>query len=64
MLKTPKVPIWVTLVNGQPGVLFSLNPDLVNDWRAEHKISLHYYTGLITQRVDAIIQVGMSLLVH
>jgi len=47
MLKTPKNPIWLTLVNGHYGLLFSTNIDLVSDWRVEHHFSLYYYTGLI-----------------
>ncbi|KAK3602480.1 hypothetical protein CHS0354_022347 [Potamilus streckersoni] len=46
MLKTPRNPVWVTLVNNQFGLLFSTNKDLVSDWRVEHRFVLHYYTGL------------------
>ncbi|XP_062607352.1 inactive ubiquitin carboxyl-terminal hydrolase MINDY-4B-like [Saccostrea cucullata] len=46
MLKTPKKPIWLTSVNGHPGLLFSTNLDLVSDWRVETRFFLHYYTGL------------------
>ncbi|XP_060582753.1 inactive ubiquitin carboxyl-terminal hydrolase MINDY-4B-like isoform X2 [Ruditapes philippinarum] len=49
MLKTPKNPIWLTLVNGQYGLLFSNNADLVSDWRVEHHFQLYYYTGLLTK---------------
>lgn len=49
MLKTPKYPIWLTIVNGQYGLLFSLNLDLVSDWRVEHHFTLYYYTGLAHQ---------------
>lgn len=49
MLKTPKNPIWLTLVNGNYGMLFSNNLDLVSDWRVEHHFTLYYYTGLITK---------------
>ncbi|KAJ8310563.1 hypothetical protein KUTeg_012428 [Tegillarca granosa] len=44
--ETPKCPIWVTSVNGMLGLLFSLNIDLVSDWRVENRFSLTYYTGL------------------
>ncbi|XP_052235536.1 inactive ubiquitin carboxyl-terminal hydrolase MINDY-4B-like [Dreissena polymorpha] len=47
MLKTPKSPIWLTLVNNQWGLLFSNNHDLVSDWRVEHHFTLYYYTGLL-----------------
>lgn len=46
MLKTPKKPIWLTLINNQPGLLFSTNIDLVSDWRVETRFILNYYTGL------------------
>ncbi|XP_012944658.1 inactive ubiquitin carboxyl-terminal hydrolase MINDY-4B [Aplysia californica] len=49
MLKTPKNPIWVTKVNGLWGLVFSLNPDLVSDWRVENRFTMWYYTGLVTQ---------------
>jgi len=48
MLKTPKNPIWLTLVNNQWGLLFSNNLDLVSDWRVEHHFELYYYTGQLT----------------
>ena len=46
MLKTPKCPVWITLINGQIGLLFSINIDLVSDWRIENRFLLYYYTGL------------------
>lgn len=46
MLKTPKYPIWITNINGQMGLLFSINLDLVSDWRIENRFLLYYYTGL------------------
>ncbi|KAL4220105.1 FAM188B2-like [Mactra antiquata] len=49
MLKTPKNPIWLTLINGHYGVLYSNNIDLVSDWRVEHHFTLHYYTGSISK---------------
>ncbi|XP_064639647.1 inactive ubiquitin carboxyl-terminal hydrolase MINDY-4B-like isoform X2 [Lineus longissimus] len=49
MLKTPKLPIWITNVNGHFGLLFSTNPDLISDWRVEHRFTLHYYTVLYSQ---------------
>lgn len=50
MLKTPKLPLWLTNTNGQIGLLFSNKIDLVSDWRVENRFSLHYYTGLATHR--------------
>ena len=59
MLKTPKRPIWVTQINGVNfGLLFSINPDLMCDWRMEHKFTLHYYTGLVSQGKDTQLTVG------
>ncbi|XP_021350421.1 inactive ubiquitin carboxyl-terminal hydrolase MINDY-4B-like isoform X2 [Mizuhopecten yessoensis] len=46
MLKTPKLPIWLTSTNGQIGLLFSNKIELVSDWRVENRFSLQYYTGL------------------
>ncbi|XP_076096330.1 inactive ubiquitin carboxyl-terminal hydrolase MINDY-4B-like isoform X1 [Mytilus galloprovincialis] len=46
MLKTPKFPMWITNINGQIGLLFSINLDLVSDWRIENRFTLYYYTGL------------------
>lgn len=46
MLKTPKCPIWLTNINSQIGLLFSINLDLVSDWRIENRFVLYYYTGL------------------
>ncbi|XP_033760244.1 inactive ubiquitin carboxyl-terminal hydrolase MINDY-4B-like isoform X2 [Pecten maximus] len=50
MLKTPKLPIWLTSTNGQIGLLFSNKIDLVSDWRVENRFSLHYYTGLAAHK--------------
>ncbi|XP_074658271.1 inactive ubiquitin carboxyl-terminal hydrolase MINDY-4B-like [Tubulanus polymorphus] len=49
MLKTPKLPIWLTNINGQYGVLFSSNPELLRNWRVEHRFTLHYYTAMSSQ---------------
>ncbi|KAK3096291.1 hypothetical protein FSP39_025402 [Pinctada imbricata] len=46
MLKTPRYPIWISNINGQPGLLFSTNLELVSDWRVENRFILNYYTGL------------------
>ncbi len=58
MLKTPKYPVWMTKVNGQFGLLFSTNIDLVGDWRAENRFMLIYYTGLISQGRPAQLTIG------
>jgi hypothetical protein len=36
-LKTPCTPIWVTCVNGQYGVLFNPNRDLMKSYSAENR---------------------------
>lgn len=61
MLRTPKYPIWVTHVNGTFGLLFGLNPDLMGDWRTEHRFMLRYYTGLASQCVDTKLTVETRL---
>ena len=63
MLKTPRFPIWVTKLNGTFGLLFSTNPDLVSDWRVEHRFQLHYFTGLKTQVQAAVLSIGQTLFV-
>ena len=58
MLRTPRFPVWVTKLNGSFGLLFSINPDLVCDWRVEHRFQLHYFTALKSQTTAAILLVG------
>ncbi|XP_059177434.1 inactive ubiquitin carboxyl-terminal hydrolase MINDY-4B-like [Physella acuta] len=57
MLKTPTNPIWVTKVNGIFGLLFSLNPDLVSDWRVENKFTMWYYTGSVMQAKPTVLSI-------
>lgn len=45
MLKTPKFPVWVVKTGERYGVMFSLNKDLVNDWRLERRFDLFHCTG-------------------
>lgn len=45
MLKTPKFPVWVAKTGERYGVLFSLNKELVNDWKLERRFELLYCTG-------------------
>ncbi|XP_078613722.1 uncharacterized protein LOC144883252 [Branchiostoma floridae x Branchiostoma japonicum] len=49
MLKTPKLPIWLTSVNDVYGILFCTVPDLLSHWRKEHRFSLFYFTGQASQ---------------
>ncbi|XP_076095118.1 putative ubiquitin carboxyl-terminal hydrolase MINDY-4 [Mytilus galloprovincialis] len=48
--KTPKFPIWVVCSESHFSVLFSINKDLVNDWKAEKRFDLYYYDGLARQQ--------------
>jgi hypothetical protein len=59
MLKTPKYPIWVTLMNNRVAVLFCTNIDLLNDWRYEQAFGLHFYGGLRKQENPIKINIGL-----
>ncbi|XP_044110744.1 inactive ubiquitin carboxyl-terminal hydrolase MINDY-4B [Neovison vison] len=50
MLKTPKLPIWLCNINGNPSVLFSTNKQLLSDWRAERRFDLYLYSGRPSQK--------------
>ncbi|XP_032199669.1 inactive ubiquitin carboxyl-terminal hydrolase MINDY-4B [Mustela erminea] len=50
MLKTPKLPIWLCNINGNPGVLFSTNKQLLSDWRVERRFDLYLYGGRPSQK--------------
>nr|XP_025871568.1 inactive ubiquitin carboxyl-terminal hydrolase MINDY-4B [Vulpes vulpes] len=45
MLRTPKLPIWLCNINGNPSVLFSTNRQLLSDWKAERRFDLYLYRG-------------------
>ncbi|XP_029781421.1 probable ubiquitin carboxyl-terminal hydrolase MINDY-4 isoform X1 [Suricata suricatta] len=49
-LKTPRFPIWVVCSESHFSVLFSLDPELLRDWRAERVFHLYYYDGLANQQ--------------
>ena len=49
MLKTPKYPIWITLMNNLVAIIFCTNVNLLNDWRFEQCFSLYFYGGLRKQ---------------
>ncbi|XP_048195485.1 probable ubiquitin carboxyl-terminal hydrolase MINDY-4 isoform X4 [Perognathus longimembris pacificus] len=49
-LKTPRFPIWVVCSESHFSVLFSLQLDLLSDWRAERLFDLYYYDGLANQQ--------------
>ena len=42
-LKTPALPMWVTMVNGNYGVLFNPNRELMRSYHAENRFQLYYY---------------------
>merc|ERR1719189_1214727 len=42
-MKTPTLPMWVTKVNGQIGVLFNPNKELMRSYHAENRFQLYYY---------------------
>ncbi|XP_023565731.1 probable ubiquitin carboxyl-terminal hydrolase MINDY-4 [Octodon degus] len=49
-LKTPRFPIWVVCSESHFSVLFSQQPELLSDWRAERLFDLYYYDGLANQQ--------------
>ncbi|XP_025874883.2 probable ubiquitin carboxyl-terminal hydrolase MINDY-4 isoform X2 [Vulpes vulpes] len=49
-LKTPRFPIWVVCSESHFSVLFSLQLELLRDWRAERLFDLYYYDGLANQQ--------------
>ncbi|NXI41523.1 MINY4 hydrolase, partial [Galbula dea] len=51
-LKTPKYPIWLVCSESHFSVLFSLEKDLLGDWKTERKFDLYYYDGLANQEEE------------
>lgn len=49
-LKTPRFPIWVVCSESHFSVLFSLQLELLRDWRTERLFDLYYYDGLANQQ--------------
>ncbi|XP_055305544.1 inactive ubiquitin carboxyl-terminal hydrolase MINDY-4B [Sitodiplosis mosellana] len=43
-LKTPALPIWVSIICGHYGVMFNSNRELLRNYHAEKRFELHYYT--------------------
>ncbi|XP_015515037.2 inactive ubiquitin carboxyl-terminal hydrolase MINDY-4B [Neodiprion lecontei] len=43
-LKTPSLPIWLTLCQGHYGVLFNMNRELLRNYHAERRFEIQYYT--------------------
>ena len=44
-LKTPILPMWLTKCEGQMGILFNPNKDLLRSKGAENKFNLYYYAN-------------------
>ncbi|OBS68745.1 hypothetical protein A6R68_02704 [Neotoma lepida] len=51
-LKTPRFPIWVVCSESHFSILFSLQPELLSDWRTERLFDLYYYDGLANQQEE------------
>ncbi|OWF43742.1 probable ubiquitin carboxyl-terminal hydrolase MINDY-4 isoform X2 [Mizuhopecten yessoensis] len=49
-LKTPRFPIWVICSESHFSVMFSLNKELVSNWKAERRFDLFYFDGLARQQ--------------
>ena len=47
--KTPNLPVWVSCVNGNWGVLFNPNKDLMKSYAAENRFMLYYYSNTLTK---------------
>lgn len=58
-LKTPRFPIWVVCSESHFSVLFSLQPELLQDWRAERLFDLYYYDGLANQQEQIRLTIGV-----
>ena len=48
-LKTPVLPIWVTCINSNWGVLFNPKEDLMKSYSAENRFQLYYYSNMDTK---------------
>ncbi|ELK12634.1 hypothetical protein PAL_GLEAN10021887 [Pteropus alecto] len=59
-LKTPRFPIWVVCSESHFSVLFSLQPELLRDWRTERLFDLYYYDGLANQQEQIRLTVGAT----
>jgi len=51
-LKTPVLPIWVTCINNEWGVLFNPNRDLMKSYSAENRFHLFYYSNGSSDKKD------------
>jgi len=62
-LKTPVIPIWITCVNGNWGVLFNPNRDLMKSHAAENRFNLYYYSngGAAKEKRDTILLIDTRM---
>lgn len=60
-LKTPRFPIWVVCSESHFSVLFSLQLELLRDWRTERLFDLYYYDGLANQQEQIRLTIGAHL---
>uniref|UniRef100_A0A4X2LIX3 Ubiquitin carboxyl-terminal hydrolase MINDY n=1 Tax=Vombatus ursinus TaxID=29139 RepID=A0A4X2LIX3_VOMUR len=60
-LKTPRYPIWVVCSESHFSILFSLQRDLLSDWKVERIFDLYYYDGLANQQGEIRLTIGMCL---
>ena len=51
-LKTPALPMWVTMVNGTYGVLFNPNKELMRSYHAENRFQLYSYSDAELKKED------------
>ncbi|XP_028719935.2 probable ubiquitin carboxyl-terminal hydrolase MINDY-4 isoform X2 [Peromyscus leucopus] len=51
-LKTPRFPIWVVCSESHFSILFSLQPELLSNWKTERLFDLYYYDGLANQQEE------------
>ena len=49
--KTPVLPLWLTCINDNWGVLFNPNRDLMKSYSAENRFQLHYYSNCVVKEV-------------
>lgn len=57
-LKTPRFPIWVVCSESHFSILFSLQPELLSNWKTERLFDLYYYDGLANQQEEIRLTVG------
>ncbi len=51
-LKTPVLPIWVTMCNAKVGVLFNPNRELMRSYHMENRFQLYYYSDPDVKKED------------